>query len=272
MPRVSVVLPVKNGEKTIEATVKSVLLQSYDDFNLIIVDDNSTDKTDSIVEELRSRDPRIRFIKSNAQGRIFARNLGIAQTDSEYIAAMDADDICMPDRLLQQTNYMDADKSMAAVGSHIAWFGDKAGRPRMLTTKSECRTALKLFSPICHPTLFMRRSAFERCGKYIAERQLAEDYDLFCRLSFVGNIANIPQPLLAYNIHKKQSSQEQKGQQMRDMWETLSLYHQHLLGKEKIEKKQMAMRLISAAYELGPTHAIQSLRALRDCFRSMKDM
>lgn len=271
MPRVSVVLPVRNGESTIESTIKSVLTQTYDDFNLIIVDDGSTDRTKDIVRKISAVDPRILYVEGQARGRTFARNLGISKTDSEYIAAMDADDLCMPERLTLQVAAMDADNSLAVIGTHISWFGEKKGIPRMLTSKRECRIALKLFSPLCHPSTLMRRTAFERAGRYINERQLAEDYDLFCRLSFFGEIANIPIPLLAYNIHKAQSSQEQKTQQTHDMIQTIELHHKRLLNVSALSKTRLSLRLIATACELGPSHARQSLRALRICCKSLID-
>lgn len=271
MPRISVVLPVRNGEATIEAALQSILLQSYDDFNLVVVDDGSTDNTAFLIKNIADKDPRVSYIKGEGKGGAIARNLGINSCDSEYIAAMDADDVAQAERLAVQIQVLDNDPSLVVVGTHIAWFGDKTGRPRMVSTKQECRTALKLFSPLCHPTILLRRKAFYEAGQYANVRLLAEDYDLFCRLSYIGELANIPQPLLAYNIHAKQSSQKQKNEQRHDMWKTVYQHHLKLSGASHISYPQMLARLVKTGLALGPFHATQSLRALRDCVQAMQN-
>src|SRR5207237_10277673 len=148
-PRVSVLLPVWNGEAFLEQAMESILRQTLSSFELIVIDDGSTDRSAAIAEEFASRDPRMRVLRRPHEGLSAALNAGIAAARGEYVARMDADDISAPDRLRKQVAYLDAHPACVAVG---AWSDvvDEAGRQiglkTFVTTQSESAASLRRVS------------------------------------------------------------------------------------------------------------------------------
>src|SRR5436190_623470 len=180
--RVSVLLPVWNGEAFLEQAMESILRQTLSSFELIVIDDGSTDRTAAIAEEFASRDNRVRVLRRLHEGLSATLNAGIAAARGEYIARMDADDISVPDRLRKQVAYLDAHPACVAVGT---WFEvvDEAARhiglKTFVTTHGEISAALlRCVSPMAHPTIVARRDAVRGAGGYDARRYPSEDLDL----------------------------------------------------------------------------------------------
>jgi len=201
-----VLLPVWNGEVFLEQAMESILRQTLSSFELIVIDDGSTDRTAAIAEKLAFGDGRVRLLRRPHEGLSAALNAGIAAARGEYVARMDADDISAPDRLRKQVAYLDAHPACVAVG---AWIDvvDEAGRQiglkTFVTTHDEISAALLCgVSPMAHPTVVVRGDALRAAGGYDARRYPSEDLDLWFRLGESGELANLGEALLQHRRHK----------------------------------------------------------------------
>ncbi len=203
-PRVSIVMPVHNEERYIRGAVESILHQSFSDWELIIVDDASTDTTPTILWDYS--DNRIRVLCSGERGGDLGSvlNKGIEACRADLIARMDADDISYPRRLSEQLSFLD---SHAAVGLVGCWAHeiDHEGRVvGMLSTPVSdpaIKWQLNYRNPLHHPSVLMRRSLLESVGGYDSSMRHAEDYDLFCRMGRVARIYSLDQILIAKRSH-----------------------------------------------------------------------
>lgn len=199
-PRVSVLLPVYNGLPYLPAAVESVLAQTYTDFELVAVDDGSTDGSGAWLDAAAARDARVRVVRQPNAGIVAALNRGLAACRGEFVARMDADDRCYPERLERQVAFLDAHPAVGAVGS-----GSDVQTPEGLraqqapTTPDLVRWELLFNNPMTHPTVTLRRSALERVGGYRADFPHNEDYDLWDRLCAVCDVTNLPERLLLFN-------------------------------------------------------------------------
>ncbi|WP_442972553.1 glycosyltransferase family 2 protein [Rhodococcus sp. JS3073] len=204
MAKVTVVMPTYNDSATVGSAIESILGQKFSDWELIIVDDASTDNTRDLIRVL-SEDHRIRVLHSAVNaGSGVARNRAIAEATGEYIAVMDADDISMPERLGDQASAMDADPSLAAVSSQMAEFGDWGGpvesnwpisRPEI----ARRQRAMKI--PIPHPATMFRTADVRSVDGYDETCRRAQDYALFLKLSDRPMLC-LPQVLLHYRTQR----------------------------------------------------------------------
>ena len=205
-PRVSWLIPVYNGEAFLAEALESVLTQDFTDFEVVVVDDGSTDGTAGILADHAARDPRIKVIAQPNGGIVSALNTGLARCRGEFVARMDADDVALPHRLSFQVAWLDAHPGCVLVGGY-AVSRDAAGKVTHRTTGGRHRrTDLGVFPPrICvsmHPLITLRRSALEAVGAYRADHPHAEDYDLFIRLAAHGTLDNPAQDVLVYRRHE----------------------------------------------------------------------
>ncbi len=204
MPRVSVVMPAYNAEPYIAEAIESILNQTFADFECIIIDDGSADRTADVIRGFS--DPRIRFVQNERnEGVAAALNRGLALASGEYIARMDADDICFPDRFEKQVAYMDTHPEVAVLATGT----EKFGRDRGVMLFSERWETLKidLLFACCfaHPSVMIRAAVLKRTGLcYDPSFSRMEDYDLWDRLSVENRLAALPDVLLRYRIHASQ--------------------------------------------------------------------
>lgn len=203
MPKVTVLLPVYNGEKYLKETVDSILLQSYANFEFLIIDDGSTDESIKIIESFK--DQRIRVLRNSKRIKLAgALNRGLKEASSPYIARMDADDIALPDRLQKQVAFMDGHPEIGVCGSAIQIFGEKE-RKRIETYPSDAEEikAYALFDcPFCHPATILRRDMV--LGNelfYDGSYYPTEDYELWTRAIDCFPTANLRDVLLKYRVH-----------------------------------------------------------------------
>lgn len=202
---ISAVLPVYNGEAYVREAVESILAQTFTDFELIVINDGSTDGSGVILQELAARDPRIVLVERANGGLVSALNEGIERARAELIARMDADDVAMPERFALQHARMEAEPGLGLLGSFIRIM-DKTGRiirqGDYPVSTAETARFLERGCPVAHPTVMMRREAVLKAGGYRKLFSHCEDYDLWLRISELGyGIANLPQPLLNYRMH-----------------------------------------------------------------------
>jgi glycosyltransferase involved in cell wall biosynthesis len=206
VPRVSVVMPVYNGQRYLAASVESILAQTLTDFEFIIVDDGSTDHSLAMLREYAERDGRIRIQSRPNTGISGALNDGLAMARAELIARMDADDVAMPERFERQVAYLDAHPECVALGTSVELI-DPAGLPigvhqsNLLHEDIERQLLKGRGGSLYHPSAMMRRRAVEQVGKYRPQYNDSEDLDLWLRLAEIGRLANLPEPLLKYRRH-----------------------------------------------------------------------
>ena len=201
-----VLLPVRNAEDTLDRALASLWRQTRPDFEVIAVDDGSTDRSGEILAAHARRESRLRLLPGGA-GLVAALETARRTARSPYLARMDADDICHPDRFRRQVEYLDAHPGIAALGSRVALFPGHslgAGWRRYadwingLLTPEDHRREIFIESPLAHPSVLLRAEAMEAVGGY-REVPWAEDYDLWLRLDAVGwGLAKVPATLLAW--------------------------------------------------------------------------
>lgn len=211
MCRVSVLMPVYNCERYLRDAIESVLKQTYEDFEFVIVDDGSTDRTPAVLQAYADSDRRIRVLARPNTGIVGALNNGLALCRGEYIARMDGDDIALPQRFDRQVRYLDAHSECVAVGSASLRIDSDGDPISVLSVPSE-HEAIDLQNisgargGITHPTAMIRRSAIGQLGGYREEYLWSEDLDLFLRLAEVGRLANLQEVLLLHRMHLKKVS------------------------------------------------------------------
>lgn len=204
-PRVTVLLPAYNAGDHLGEAIDSLLAQTLSDFELLVVDDGSTDGS---VERLALRaDPRLRIERlPRNQGIVAALNRGLDLARGEFIARMDSDDIALPERLAEQVAHLERHPELGLLGSDIAPFGPGAGPSWIRHFEPEAISVALLFeNPLCHPTVLLRRSALGDL-RYPADAPHAEEYALWVLLAARSRLANLPRPLLRYRSHPGQIS------------------------------------------------------------------
>jgi glycosyltransferase involved in cell wall biosynthesis len=223
-------MPVYNAEAYIAESIQSVFNQTLVDFELIIVDDGSTDNTVSAIRSFS--DPRIVLLR-NEHDFIGSLNDGIKQANGKYIARMDADDIMLPNRLQVQYDFMEQNQSIDVCGTWAESFGDGAGLMQTPIEHRQIVTTMLRYCPMIHPSVIMRRSVLKYLRKpYKRDYPAAEDYKLWTDLAGKGaQFANIPQVLLRY----RQSSNQVTKRQNREM--SLSSLKIRLKYAEQIMKQ-----------------------------------
>jgi len=200
-----VLIPVCNGCPFFRAAVDSVLGQSFEDFECLILDDGSVDDTGRIADEFARSDARVRVIHRENRGLVPSLNELVAAARGEFIARMDADDLCTPWRFARQVDYLRQHPDTVCVGSSY-WMMDEAGRiiTQIMPPRDDAAIqgqALRGHSTISHPSAMLRTAALRRLGGYRAAYFPAEDLDLWLRLGELGTLANLPEPLIHYRVH-----------------------------------------------------------------------
>ena len=202
----SVVLPVRNGRPFVRDAVSSILEQTFASFELVVVDNLSTDETATIVESFR--DSRIRLVEGPIPGGPAAFNTGWRIARGRYIARMDADDISLPDRFATQLDYMNHHQNVDIIGSQILRI-DESGTPlgpsQFPTVSSAVHQASRYIFPVSNPTLMFRREVLSTIHGY-REFSPAADYDMILRAIESGFcVANLPEILVETTASGKDS-------------------------------------------------------------------
>jgi GT2 family glycosyltransferase len=210
-PQISVCMPVYNAERYLAEAVESILAQTYRDFEFIIIDDGSTDRSLAILERYAAQDARIRLSSRPNAGLVVRLNEMVAEARSDIIAQMHADDIAMPERLARQLDFLNAHPEVVVVGCRILTIdcdGDPIAEFCTVQTHEEIdRPHLEAGGGvICHPSATIRADAIRAVGGYRAEYWPAEDMDLWLRLAEIGRLANLPEMLLKYRQHLESTS------------------------------------------------------------------
>ncbi len=207
-PTISVLLPIFNSREFLYESINSILIQTYSDFELLILDDGSTDNPKLVIDEFQ--DDRLRYFRSSQnKGIVYQLNKGLNLSTGKYIARMDADDIAHPDRFNKQIDYFTNPRNIEieVLGTNAEKVGFETGRldfhnylPRQISF------LLNFYCPILHPTVMFKRTIIEKGFKYSEDYQYAEDFALWKEVNNGRNIAILPLNLLQYRIHEKQTN------------------------------------------------------------------
>jgi glycosyltransferase involved in cell wall biosynthesis len=211
VPLVSVLLAVHDDARYLRQALDSVLTQTLEDLELIVVDDASTDATPSVLGEVD--DPRLTRLRNERQlGLAASLNRGLDRASGKYVARLDADDVALPDRLRLQVEQLAGGARTAVVGSAIVDLDDNGQRGRthaMPRGTRPLRWHALFSSPFFHPTVLVDREALERHGlRYDPEFLESEDYDLWTRLLDFAEGDNLREPLVLKRVHAGQASQQ----------------------------------------------------------------
>ncbi|ARV57668.1 glycosyl transferase family A [Nostocales cyanobacterium HT-58-2] len=215
MPKVSVIIPAYNAMPYLKEAVESALKQTLTDFEVLIVDDGSSDGTVEWVSQIK--DPRVRLISQQNQGSSGARNTGITAAQGEYIALLDADDIWEPTKLEKQVRYLEENPAVGLVDTWTVLI-DQQGKStgRVVVSYAEGDDVWKQlvqFKTVCccDSTPLIRRSCFEKVGLFNQELPFLEDLDMWIRLASDYRFAAIKEPLVRYRQHPGSKSTNCQG-------------------------------------------------------------
>ena len=201
MPRVSIILPVYNGEPYLAEAIKSILGQTFCDFELIIINDGSKDGSAACVAQFS--DSRLKYFEQANAGLAATLNRGISLAAGEYIARQDQDDISHPERLAAQVAFLNEHQDYCMVGTWAEIFSEMESGMRFHrhpTDNLELKLHLHFRNPFVHSSMMLRASAVRGIGGYSTDktRQPPEDYELWSRMAKAGKLANIPRVLVRY--------------------------------------------------------------------------
>jgi glycosyltransferase involved in cell wall biosynthesis len=199
---VSVILPVFNAEKYLVETIESILSQDYNFFELIILDDGSTDSSLKIIKEYTLKDNRIKFITRENRGLAKTLNELIELSQYDYIFRMDADDICYQDRITNQLNFLKINPDVIMLGGQIDFIlnNSRVEAFNMPISHEEIKKGLMRGQfPICHPAIVFKKEKAIQAGKYLEDGP-GEDLDFFLRMTEIGKVSNIAKKVLSYRI------------------------------------------------------------------------
>jgi len=201
MTSISIVMSVFNGEKFLSEAIDSMLQQTFADFEFIIVDDGSTDRSAGIIRSYS--DPRVKLVQQENRGLSAALNAGLRLAQGRYIARMDADDISMPNRLAMQYQFLESHPGCVAVGSNVMLI-DSQGNYLYTSDQprdwDEIRRLLPR-TPFYHSSTMFRKDAALQCGGYFEPiRHYFEDIVFFNRLVRIGELRNLQTPLVKYRL------------------------------------------------------------------------
>ena len=215
-PTVSVVMGVHNGAPWVSEAVSSVLRQTAADLELIVVDDGSTDATAGVLAAVADR--RVRVERQPHQGLTRALIRGLALARAPLVARLDADDLAAPERLERQRAFLDAHPDVGLLGAgarEVDVSGRELGLVRPPEDDGAIRRALIRRNPFVHSSVIMRRAVVERAGGYAAGFAVAQDYDLWMRMSPLTRMANLSEPLVVRRLLPGRVSAERDGARLR---------------------------------------------------------
>ena len=263
-PAITVLMPVYNSERYVAMAVKSILDQTFRDFEFLIVNDGSTDNSMDIIREFD--DPRIRVIDTENRGVAAALRLGVEKATGDYIARMDADDESLPNRLEIEKRCLDENPGIAVVHGSVEYI-DSKGQPVFLDRDEGhsniiTKWLLNWKNVPIHSTVMMRASILkEHALNYRIEMNRAEDFDLWNRIARVGDFMYLPDILIRYRIHSENVSNSspidlQFDAQTRVVRENIKRY-----GIELSIESAQELVVISGAARINP---------INSCYKNLK--
>ncbi len=247
-PLVSVVMSVHNGRPYLAEAVQSILEQSHQELELILIDDASSDGSSLDLAQFARRDPRVRLLRNPENlGLTRSLNRGLAQARGEFIARQDADDVSLPYRLAKQVAALEADPELALIGTGIIEI-DARGRQGALSLQPTRQAVIQrkmLFdNAFFHPSVMWRRQSFQEHGlAYDPERRYGQDYELFSRAVWRVKVSNLAEPLLLFRAHggqvSKRAAEDQQALADQTAWRNFQAFG---LGEEFTREEVALLR------------------------------
>ena len=237
-PKVTVLMSVYNGEKYLQEAIDSILGQTFKDFEFLIINDGSTDKTGEILKSYN--DPRIKIINNEKNiGLTKSLNIGLRIAKGEYIARQDADDISMPERLEKEVEFLEQNRNVGLVGTDYLFINEK-GKVihivKCLNGSRELKAKLLEGNQFGHGSVMLRRECIDKVGVYREEFKFAQDYDFCLRIAEMYDVANISEPLYKWRIDSKSISVAKKA--LQDKYALLAIElakERKKIGKDKFQ-------------------------------------
>jgi len=264
MPKVSVNIPCYNSAPFIKATLESVLNQTYKDFEIIVIDDGSTDDTEKIVKSIK--DPRIKYLYKVNEGLSKARNRAIDFSIGEYIAFLDHDDLWLPDKLEKQIKLFEDNKGLGLVFSdtyvlknnkkeNATYF--KRCKPKKGYIFEELLFGRSNFIPLL--TVMMRKNIFKEIGQFKEEYVIGEEYELFLRAAEKYEFDYVNKPLATYRIHSGNTSNK-KDIFAKETFDILNFWKKQKPSIFEKNQKKLLKKEADIFSELGDFYALNSNR------------
>ena len=231
-PKVSVVTVTYNREGFIREAMDSVFAQSFTDWELLVIDDASTDNTEKVVAEYSAKDPRVKYFKNEKNlGIAKARNRGLELARGEYIAPLDSDDVWLDKNKLQkQVEFLDINQDYALLGGgimHIDAASKHLKKVLYPVYDSTIRNIILQFNPFPQSTLLYRKMVALECGGYSETYRICDDYDLWLKMGLKHKFTNIPQVLAGYRIHTTNITHTKRLTTAREILEIVKIYRKN---------------------------------------------
>jgi glycosyltransferase involved in cell wall biosynthesis len=219
-------MAVYNGEQYLRDAIDSIVGQSFSNFEFVVIDDGSTDRSLQILQEYASKDDRFKVTSRPNKGLTKSLSEATVLARGEFVARMDCDDVAMPDRFEKQLGLLRSNPALVAVGGDVTRIdadGTPMTSPRMPLTHADIEAELLLGKggALVHPTLMVRRDALAAVGGYREKFKTAQDLDLYLRLCQRGQLANVADVVLKYRIHNNSVSSAKREPQDRDVYDIL---------------------------------------------------
>jgi glycosyltransferase involved in cell wall biosynthesis len=234
MPRLSILMSVYNEEQYLELALRSLLEQTYEDFDIRIVDDASTDRTPKILDAFAQKDARI-LVVTHEERKGLAQSLNeLSQaTSSEYLGRMDGDDICHPQRLSQQIAYLEWNRDTGVLGTACSLIdeqGKELGKFIPPQTDREIRQMMPKRNPMVHPSVIIRRTVLESAGGYDQHFKYSQDYELWSRVADYTQFRNLSAVLLSHRLTLKHIAQVSRQRALYSLRARLCWIRRHATG------------------------------------------
>ena len=254
-PKVSVILPAYNAENFIKETLDSIRQQTYEDFEVIAVDDGSTDRTGEILDEFAANWPKMRVIHQENQGLARARNNAIAQMRGEYIALQDSDDLWLPEKVQRCMDYLQANPSLSIVYTPMAPFDGLTGK-RMEGHSKPCHAgqlAEKLFMSIFvhDPAAVFHKRVIETCGGFCEDIPVSIGHEFWLRVSPHFEFGLIDEPLALRRWTETSLTRSNRLRGRRIKTAVLEKFYFQMGGDKLVPRKKALSRLAKVNYHTG---------------------
>jgi len=219
IPKITVLMSVYNGERWLRESIESVLKQTLTDFEFIIINDGSRDFSLDIINDFSAKDRRVLVISKQNTGLADSLNVGIAQAKGEWIARLDADDVCEPNRLSAQYAFGSSREKLVLIGSGLTEIDENRRTAKVFQYPTNHQNLvdnlIKKMRFFAHSSAFVRTKALKCIGGYRPRIKRAQDYDLWLRLSEVGELGCVDEPLVRIRHHADQISHDEGGRRQK---------------------------------------------------------
>lgn len=255
--KVTIMMVVHNGEKYIYDCMESISKQTFSDFELLIVNDGSTDRTREIIHSFK--DSRIKLI-DNTHDYIDSLNIGLNEANGEYIARIDADDIMLPERIMTQIELMENRKEVDVCASWATIFGKRSGSVAIYKHHIHYPIAKLLRANIfCHSTIMLRKDFLVRNKLMYKRYDYAEDYKLWTDIAIKGGVFyTVPKPLIRFRISDDQISFRKTKEQQNTAHIIQNELVDYILNHQKFSHKENLLKVYDNIYELNHQYIVSA--------------